>query len=133
MAEVVTGASNGVQYKSGAPETEVASKLPEPSGYRILVALPEIEDTTQGGIYVPDERKLAEKVASITGYVLKMGKDCYQDKTRFPTGAWCKEGDWVIMSSYAGTRLKVNGMEFRIINDDSVQGTVADPRGIERV
>jgi co-chaperonin GroES (HSP10) len=112
--------------------TVKASQLPEPTGYRILVAPKEVEETTSGGIHLPDERRDKESDASIVFCVLKLGPDAYQDPKKFPAGAWCKEGDWVILPSYAGTRLKIHGMEFRIINDDTVHAVIDDPRAVAR-
>ena len=110
----------------------VLAKLPEPKGYRLLIAIPEISDKTQGGVYIPDERRQGEETASIIGYVLKVGPEAYADQNRFPSGPWCKEGDFVIFRSYSGTRFKVMGKEFRLINDDTVEATVEDPRGYTR-
>jgi len=82
---------------------------------------------------MPDGLVKDESTASIIGFVLKTGPDAYSDKERFPNGAWCKEGDFVIFRSYSGTRFKVSGKEFRLINDDTVEGVVDDPRGYTRV
>ena len=114
-------------------DAEVASQLPEPKGYRILIALPEPEDKTEGGIYKTETELYTEEIATVVGFVLKMGKDCYDDKKKFPSGAWCKEGDWIIFRAFTGTRLKIHGKEFRIINDDNVEAIVQDKRGIERI
>ena len=122
--------SEAVQYSDEEPRR--ATELPEPSGYRLLIALPEVEETTPGGIYVPDERRDAERVASVVGFVLKVGAEAYADERKFPKGAWCKEGDWIVMAAYSGTRLRVHGKEFRIINDDSVEAVIEDPRGVVR-
>lgn len=111
---------------------EVMAKLPEPKGYRLLIAIPEVSKTTQGGVYIPDERRNAEETASLVGYVLRVGTEAYADEKRFPSGPWCKEGDFVIFRSYSGTRFKVNGQEFRLINDDTVEAVVEDPRGYTR-
>ena len=111
---------------------ELAAKLPEPTGYRLLIALPEIDEKTQGGVIMPDGLVKDESTASIIGFVIKTGPDAYSDKERFPNGAWCKEGDFVIFRSYSGTRFKVQGKEFRLINDDTVEGVVDDPRGYSR-
>ena len=108
------------------------SKLPEPTGYRLLIALPEISEKTEGGVFMPDGLKKDEGTASIIGFVLKSGPDAYSDKSRFPNGSWCKEGDFVIFRSYSGTRFKVHGKEFRLINDDTVEAVVDDPRGYTR-
>ena len=123
MAEVI-------QYSDEEPR--VATKTPEPAGYRILIALPEVKEQTDGGIYVPDERRDAEAVASIVGFVIKKGPDAYGDSDRFPGGAWCEEGDWSVMRAYSGTRVRIHGKEFRLINDDSVEAVVEDPRGVVR-
>ena len=111
---------------------DLHAKLPEPTGYRLLIALPEIDEKTQGGVIMPDGLVKDESTASIIGFVIKMGSDAYADKERFPNGAWCKEGDFVIFRSYSGTRFKVAGKEFRLINDDTVEGVVDDPRGYSR-
>jgi co-chaperonin GroES (HSP10) len=110
----------------------ITAKLPEPVGYKLLIAIPEISDKTDGGVYMPDNLKSAEETASIIGFVLKVGKEAYSDPVRFPHGPWCKEGDFIIFRSYSGTRFKVMGKEFRIINDDTVEGVVEDPRGYSR-
>ena len=113
-------------------EDNLHAKLPEPTGYRLLIALPEIDEKTEGGVIMPDGLRKDESTASIIGFVLKAGPDAYSDKERFPSGAWCKEGDFVIFISYSGTRFKVAGKEFRLINDDTVEGVVDDPRGYSR-
>lgn len=106
--------------------------LPVPQGYHILIALPAIKDKSDGGIIIPDDPAAREHTASIVGNVISMGADAYEDKTKFPTGPWCKVGDWVMFRSYSGTRFKIKGQEFRLINDDTVNAVVADPRLIER-
>lgn len=106
--------------------------VPEPAGYRILIATPKIEEKTEGGIYRPEEMKDKEHTASIIGMVVKVGKDAYADERKFPNGAWCKEGDWVLFRSYAGIRLRVAETEFRLVNDDTIEGVVSDPRSIKR-
>lgn len=108
------------------------AKLPEPRGYRILIAIPEITVKTEGGVIIPDKIRNAEETASLIGAVLKVGPEAYSDPSRFPNGPWCKEGDFVIFRSYSGTRFKVHGKEFRLINDDTVEAVVEDPRGYSR-
>jgi len=108
------------------------AKLPEPRGYRILIAIPEITVKTEGGVIIPDKIRNAEETASLIGVVLKVGSEAYSDPSRFPNGAWCKEGDFVMFRSYSGTRFKVHGKEFRLINDDTVEAVVEDPRGYSR-
>jgi co-chaperonin GroES (HSP10) len=113
-------------------DESIVTKLPEPSGYRLLIAVPEMQETTEGGVYLPDKLKDAENTASILGFVVKAGPDAYGDATKFPTGPWCKEGDFVVFRSYSGTRFKLRGKEFRLINDDTVEAVVDDPRGFSR-
>tara|TARA_A100000171_G_scaffold48232_1_gene55424 strand:+ start:932 stop:1303 length:372 start_codon:yes stop_codon:yes gene_type:complete len=114
-------------------DEKVEAKLPEPKGYKLLIALPEIEEKTEKGVYMPDELRGQESIASIIGFVVKIGSSAYEDKERFPDGAYCKEGDFVIFRSYSGTRFKVMGKEFRLINDDTVEAVIDDPRGYTRV
>ncbi len=108
----------------------IAKQLPEPSGYRILIALPEADEKTEGGIIKAASLVERESVGSICGFVMKLGPDAYNDERRFPNGPYCKEGDWILMRSYTGTRFLAHGKEFRLINDDSVEAVVQDPRGI---
>jgi chaperonin GroES len=120
-------------YTANKVEDEtLRAKLPEPVGYKLLIAVPEVSEKTDGGVFMPDNLKSAEETASIIGYVIKVGAAAYSDPERFPDGAWCKEGDFVIFRSYSGTRFKVMGKEFRIINDDTVEAVVEDPRGYSR-
>jgi co-chaperonin GroES (HSP10) len=111
---------------------EKATQLPKPSGYRILCAIPEQEKEFQGGIAKADETIRIEETLTTVLFVVSLGPDCYADKARFPSGAWCKQGDFVLVKPYAGSRLVIHGREFRMINDDSVEGVVDDPRGIKR-
>ena len=116
-----------------ASDAEKAKQLPEPSGYHILIGIPESEEKTDGGILKARQTIEIEETATIVGFVLKLGPDCYQDKKRFPSGPWCKEGDFIIMRAYSGTRISIHGKEFRLINDDTVEAVVEDPRVISRV
>ena len=111
---------------------EKAKQLPKPSGYRILCAIPEAEDAFDSGILKSDETKRHDELLTTVLFVVDLGPDCYQDKTRFPNGPWCQQGDFILVRPHAGTRLVIHDREFRIINDDSVEGTVDDPRGIKR-
>lgn len=113
-------------------DESIVTQLPEPSGYRLLIAVPEIDERTEGGVYLPDKLKDAETTASILGLVIKMGPDAYNDPDKFPSGPWCKEHDFVVFRSYSGTRFKLRGKEFRIINDDTVEAVIDDPRGFAR-
>ena len=109
-------------------------QIPKPSGYRILVALPEIKETTEGGIVKPDSVLKQEEVSTMVVQVVDMGPDAYQDKERFPNGPYCQIGDYVLIRAYSGTRFKIHGREvFRVINDDSVEAVVEDPTGYSRI
>jgi co-chaperonin GroES (HSP10) len=119
-------------YEASKLSKETLDNLPTPKGYRILISVPEIEEKTKGGIIRPDVLKSKEETASIVGQVLSMGSDCYADPDRFPEGPYCKEGDWIMFRAYSGTRFKVGGKEFRLINDDVVEATLKNPEGIER-
>jgi co-chaperonin GroES (HSP10) len=102
-------------------DERVASKLPQPQGYKILIGVPEISEKTEGGVFMPDGLKSAEETASIIGFVMNLGPDAYNDESKFPNGAYCKEGDFVIFRSYSGTRFKIHGKEFRLINDGRIR------------
>ena len=117
--------------KQDMPE-EVQAKLPKPQGYKLLIATLDVSQKTDGGVYLPDTLKDAEQTASIIGYVLDAGPDAYSDPDKFPKGPYCKEGDFVIFRSYSGTRFKIMDKEFRLINDDTVEAVVDDPRGYKR-
>lgn len=116
------------------PQTaeEKASQLPRPSGYRILCAIPEVEKEYESGILKADTTLHHEELLTTVLFVVAKGPDCYKDASRFPTGDWCQVGDFILVRPNAGTRLVIHGKEFRIINDDSVEGVVDDPRGIKR-
>ena len=114
-------------------EARKATQLPEPKGYKMLIALPAPKEKTDGGIIKSERTLRDEEVGSIVGYVLSVGPDAYSDPKRFPSGPFCKEGDWIVMRSYSGTRFLAHGREFRLINDDSVEAVVEDPRGIVKV
>jgi co-chaperonin GroES (HSP10) len=111
-----------------------AKQLPDPVTYHILCVIPETDDKFEGSDLVKSSQMMHfEEVLSTVLFVVKLGPDCYADKTRFPSGASCKEGDFVLVRPNSGTRMKIHGREFRIINDDSVEAVVEDPRGITRV
>ena len=111
---------------------EKATQLPKPSGYRILCAIPEAEKEFDSGLAKADETMRYDELLTTVLFVVDLGPDCYADKERFPSGPWCKKGDFVLVRPNAGTRLVIHNKEFRIINDDSVEGIVDDPRGIRR-
>lgn len=113
---------------------EKAAQLPKPAGYKILCAIPEQEKEYEGdiGIIKADETLRYDELLTTVLFVVDLGPDCYMDKAKFPTGPWCQKGDFVLTRPNAGSRLLIHGREFRIINDDSVEGVVEDPRGIKR-
>jgi len=114
-------------------EEELEQQLPKPAGYRLLVAMPEAEQTFgDSGILKAAETVHHDSIMSMVGLVLDMGEQAYSDKDRFPTGAWCKVGDYVMFRMNTGTRFKVGGVEYRLMNDDSIEAVVSDPRGITR-
>ena len=114
-------------------EADWEAQLPKPVGYRVLVALPEVEETYNSGIVKPESVKHREYIMSIMGIVLDMGESAYKDKERYPEGPWCKAGDYVLFRMNTGTRFKVGGKEFRLMNDDSIEAVIPDPRGIMAV
>lgn len=109
-----------------------ATSLPTPVGYRILCAVPEVEKVTAGGILKAEETVFNEEMLATVLFVVSLGPDAYADKAKFPNGPWCKQGDFVLVRPHAGTKVKIFGKIMRIINDDSVEGVVEDPRGITR-
>ena len=124
-----------ITAKPAEPEVPVedrATQLPDPSGYRILCAIPDVEEKTAGGIFKADETKKFEELTTPVLFVIKLGPDAFADERKFPTGPWCKEGDFILTRPHAGSRVKIHGREFRLINDDSVEAVVQDPRGISR-
>ena len=114
------------------PETR-GKFLPCPVGYKMLLILPEQDAAYDSGILKADNTKQADEVASVVAFVAKLGPDCYADKIKFPNGPWCREGDFVIIRPYGGVRIVVHGKEMRLVNDDSIEAVVDDPRGIKRV
>ncbi len=114
-------------------ETEFERQLPRPVGYKLLIALPKIEETFgDTGIVKADRTKYEEHLLTVVGLVLDMGSQAYNDSERYPTGPWCKVGDYVLFRANTGTRFKVHGVEYRLMNDDSIDAVVTDPRGVTR-
>ena len=110
-----------------------AKQLPDPKTFRLLCVVPEAsEEFADSAILKPSMAMMHEEVLTPVLFVVKLGPDAYRDATRFPSGPSCKEGDFIIVRPNSGTRLKIHGREFRIINDDSVEAVVEDPRGISR-
>jgi hypothetical protein len=119
-------------YSSEATAEEKARQLPRPSGYHILCAIPEMEKEYDSGIIKAEETVRNEEILTTVLFVVELGPDCYKDEKKFPSGAWCQKGDFVLVRPNAGSRLVIHGREFRLINDDTVEGVVDDPRGIKR-
>mgnify|MGYP000878171014 CR=1 FL=1 len=108
-------------------------RLPQPTGYRLLIIPYYPSEKTKGGLYVPDQVRDREAFATVAAYVVKLGPDAYKDEQKFPTGPWCSEKEWVLIGRYAGNRFKVEGLEVRIINDDNIIATILDPTDISYV
>ena len=116
-----------------AGDERMAKQLPDPQGFKLLCALPEIEETFgDTGILKSDSTRGVEELTTVVLFVLKMGPDAYKDPVKFPSGPYCKVGDFVLMRPYSGTRVKIHGKEFRLVNDDSIEAVVEDPRGLSR-
>jgi co-chaperonin GroES (HSP10) len=122
-----------IKSNEDVPIEDRGRQLPVPTGYRILCAIPEVEKEYEGSnlLKATETVNYEEKLATVL-FVVEMGPDCYKDDKRFPNGPWCQKGDFVIVRPNAGTRLKIQGREFRMINDDVVEAVVQDPRGITR-
>jgi len=123
---------SNIDIEKTQEEAAKAKLLPDPKGYRILCAVPHVEEEYESGIIKAEDTKRVEEQTTVVLFVLKMGDLCYKDESRFPTGAWCKVGDFVLTRPYQGTRVVIHGREFRIITDDKVEAVVQDPRGIRR-
>lgn len=137
MSEILIGANPDSpqvvgSYNSEATAEEKARQLPRPSGYHILCAIPEIEKEYDSGLVKADITVHNEEILTTVLFVVDLGPDCYKDPSKFPSGPWCKKGDFVLVRPNSGSRLVIHGREFRMINDDTVEGVVDDPRGIKR-
>ena len=116
-----------------ATAEERAKQLPDPVGYKLLCILPDVEETFEGtNIVKADSFMKGEEHGTTVLFVLKVGPEAYKDAAKFPAGPWCKAGDFIVVRTYSGTRIKMYGKELRLINDDQVEAVVADPRGISR-
>ena len=130
-SELLVASDDGVSTLP-ATEEEKARQVPDPVTYHLLCALPKAEEQYESGLVKAGQTMHFEELLSPVLWVVKMGPDCYKDPLRFPSGPSCKLGDFVLVRPNTGTRLKIHGTEFRIINDDSVEAVVQDPRGIKR-
>jgi len=115
-------------------EDQLEDMLPLPAGYRVLIALPQVKETFDTtDLLKASQTRHEEHIMSIIGMVVDMGSQAYADKDRFPTGAWCKQGDYVMFRANSGTRFRIGGTEYRLMNDDSIEAVVPDPTAILRV
>ena len=125
------------QLEKNKPQTEdlkLKERLPQPTGWRVLVMPYKGREKTDGGIHLPDAVRDREALATVVAYVLKVGPLAYQDKDKFGDGEpWCKEGDWICIGRYSGSRFRIDGGEVRIINDDEVIATIVDPEDIQHI
>ena len=112
------------------PDEKILDRLPNPTGWRMLVLPYKGQGKTKGGVILTDETMQERGYTTVTGLVLKMGTECYDNKERFPNGPWCKKGDWIIFGRYAGSRFGIEGGEVRILNDDEIIAVVKDPEDI---
>jgi len=119
-----------VGLKKSKQITKESTKLPQPTGWRILVLPFQMGEKTKGGILMGQDTLEKQQVASQCGNVLAMGPDCYRDKNRYKQGPWCKVGDWVMFARYAGSRIKIEGGEVRLLNDDEILATIKNPEDI---
>jgi len=123
----------GMAQETPLDDTQLEATLPKPKGYKVLIALPEVKQTfSDSKIIKADSTQREEKILSMVAVVIDIGDDAYADSERFPNGPWCKVGDFVMFRPNSGTRFTIQGQEFRLINDDSVEATVEDPRNIAR-
>ena len=106
-------------------------KLPKPTGYRIMILPFSQKQTTKGGIVLADSYLEKERLGTNVGFVVSLGPDAYKDKNKFPNGAWCQERDWIIFGRYAGARIKIDGGDLRLLNDDEVLAVVSNPEDVQ--
>jgi co-chaperonin GroES (HSP10) len=115
------------------PVEDKAKQIPDPKTYHLLCMLPEAKEEYEGGLLKASQTMQYEELLSPVLFVAKMGPDAFKDEKRFPSGPSCKVGDFIIVRPNTGTRMKIHGTEWRIINDDSVEAVIEDPRGVQRV
>jgi co-chaperonin GroES (HSP10) len=121
------------ENQTAVTDEELELQLPKPVGYRLLIALPKVEETFgDTGLVKAEKTVYEEKLLTVVGLVLDMGDQAYKDPERYPSGPWCNVGDYVLFRANTGTRFRVNGVEYRLMNDDSIEAVVADPRGVTR-
>ena len=116
--------------KGPAKEKKELEKVPTPTGFRMVLYPLKLESKTTAGLHLTDETVEQSQITTNVCKVLKIGPDCFLDKSRNPNGPWCKEGDWVLITRYSGARIKIEGGELRIVNDDEILAVIDDPRDI---
>ena len=114
----------------GVKSKKEEAKIPKPTGWRLLVLPFKMKEKTKGGVILAEDTLERQQVASQVGLVMAMGPQCYKDKERYPEGPWCKEKDWIMFARYAGSRIKIDGGEMRLLNDDEVLATIDSPEDI---
>ena len=130
QSSILTPKNDLIGVKKPKKVTNEKTKLPQPTGWRILILPFKMKEKTKGGINMGQDTLEKQQVASQCGNVLAVGPHVYQDKERFPNGPWCKVGDWVMFARYAGSRIKIEGGEVRLLNDDEVLATIENPEDI---
>ena len=116
--------------KTPAAKKKELEKVPTPTGFRMILYPLKLESKTSSGLHLTDETVEQSQISTNVCKILKMGPDCFLDKIRFPSGPWCKEKDWVLITKYAGSRIRIEGGELRIVNDDEILAVIDDPRDI---
>lgn len=116
--------------KTPEKQKKELEKIPAPCGWRMVLYPLKLESKTSGGLHLTDDTVEQSQIATNVCKVLKQGPSCYKDETRFPDGPWCKEGNWVLITRYAGSRIKIDGGKLRIVNDDEILAVIDDPRDI---
>ena len=130
QSSILTPNNDLIGVKKTKKVTNESTKLPQPTGWRLLVLPFKMKEKTKGGVILGESTLEKQQVASQCGNVLAMGPDAYGDKKRFPDGPWCKVGDWVMFARYAGSRIKIEGGEVRLLNDDEILACIDDPEAI---
>ena len=130
QSSILTPNNNIIGVKKSEKKEEKEPKLPQPTGWRMIVLPFKIKEKTKGGLVLAETTLERQQVASQVGFVLAMGPQCYKDKERYPEGPWCKVKDWVMFARYAGSRIKIDGGEMRLLNDDEVLATIDSPEDI---
>ncbi len=130
QSSILTPNNDLIGVKKSEKKEEKEPKLPQPTGWRMLVLPFKMKEKTKGGLVLAETTLERQQVASQVGLVLAMGPQCYKDKERYPEGPWCKEKDWVMFARYAGSRIKIDGGEMRLLNDDEVLATIDSPEDI---